>query len=309
MTEETAEAAGEQPATVRSQEFTVDGPIELDISTGSGRVEVVLTEEDAARVDVRHVPGPEGSWADGISSILNWVGEQFPQVADTVQAGRADPAAAVRETRIDMTGGRLLVRAPAKSMPLRGIPLAITVHAPRGSDLTVRSGDADVTISGTAGKVDTASGSGNLTAGDTESATSVRTGAGYVRLGTCAEHLRIRTGSGDVDTGACEGPATITSGSGDVRLGSVSAPTRVRTGNGDVTVTDAMHDYLEIGTGSGEIQVAIRSGVEAEVDLASTGGTVRSDLEVAEQPANERPTLRVRARSGSGNVLITSAGS
>src|SRR4051794_36365368 len=104
---------------VRVENFTADGPIDIDMSVGSGKVSVQLTNEPGASVEVRHDPGEQSPWAQGLSSLMNWVNDQFSEASV-----ETSPAAAVEQTRIDLTGGRLVVRTP-KALPLRGIPLAV----------------------------------------------------------------------------------------------------------------------------------------------------------------------------------------
>src|SRR5256885_2361648 len=89
------------------------------------------------------------------TGLLPWVSSQFGD-----QLGRMSSAEAVRQTRIDLTGGRLVVRVP-KSLPLRTVPIAVTVRAPAGSHVTTHSGSANVTVTGGAGRLDLQTGSGS----------------------------------------------------------------------------------------------------------------------------------------------------
>src|SRR2546423_4395649 len=127
---------------VRQQSFDVDGPIELDLGVGAGRVEVRLVDEPGVHVEVRHDPSSSGPLVASMSGLLTWVSSQFGD-----QLGEMSSAEAVRQTRIDLTGGRLVVRVP-KSLPLRTVPIAVTVRAPAGSHVTTHSGSANVTVTG-----------------------------------------------------------------------------------------------------------------------------------------------------------------
>ena len=62
------------------------------------------------------------------------------------------------------------------------------------------------------------------------------------------------------------------------------------------------------GTGSGNIRVGIRQGTLARVDLVSSSGVARSDLDVSAEPLGEA-TLNVTGRTGSGSALVTAAAS
>src|SRR5256885_1903156 len=152
MTEESEDTV------VRQQSFEAGGPVELDLGVGSGRIEVRLSGENTVDVEVRHDPASAGPLSQGVSSLLNWLGGQF---AD--QVGDVSPAEAIRQTRIDLTAGRLVVHTP-KTLPLRTVPVAIIVHAPAGSHVTAHSGSANVTVTGAAGRLELETRSGDINA-------------------------------------------------------------------------------------------------------------------------------------------------
>jgi hypothetical protein len=99
----------------------------------------------------------------------------------------------------------------------------------------------------------------------------------------------------------------VETGSGDVRLGAVNHDLTARSGSGDLTVSDACAGGLELTTGSGQLRIGIHQGVLAELDVSSGFGQARSDLPVGGPPAEGNAGLRVRARTGSGDALVTAA--
>jgi hypothetical protein len=293
---------------VRTQTFPVDGPVDLDVSITLGRVEIDLTADNAegttARVEVRHEPDIREPWAQGMASLLNWVSERFGD-----QFGgelRGSPAEAVQQTRIELTGNRLVVHAP-KALPLRNVPLAVRVHAPAGTHVEVRAGSADVTVTGASGRADVMTGSGEVKLDRIDGAAIVRTGSGAIRLGPALSGLQLRTGSGDVEASSLAGSATLATGTGDIWLGAAAGQIMARSGSGDLSVADAASGSLELITGSGEIRVGVRPGVSAEVDLTSSAGKVSSELDLDLEPPEDEVPLQVRARTGSGAAVITRA--
>ncbi|QRP48719.1 DUF4097 family beta strand repeat-containing protein [Amycolatopsis sp. FDAARGOS 1241] len=297
--------SGDDPL-VRYQEFDADGPLELDVGVTIGRVELALDRESGASVELRHDLGEQPSWMSGVNSLLSWVGERFGD-----QFGMptdSSPVDAVRQARIEKTANRLVVRA-AKAWQLRNVPVAVTVHAPKGSHVEVRAGAADVTVTGAAGRADILTGSGEVTLERADGAAIVRTGTGRVKLGPTAAGLQLRTGSGSVEAASVSGSATLATGTGSVWLGSVEGEVMARTGSGDLSVAEAGSGSLELITGSGEVRVGIRRGVTAEVELASAAGRVHSELDVSGTPPEAGAALRVRARTGTGNAVVTRAAS
>jgi hypothetical protein len=304
-TEEPDEQEPRGEDVVRAQTFPAEGPLELDVNVGIGRVEIDLGEHEEIQVELRHEPSAQAPWAAGMANVLSWVSERFgdPLGADLRGGSAAD---AVHEARIEKSSGRLVVRAP-KSLPLRNIPLGVTVRAPAGSSVEVRAATADVTVSGTAGRLDLLTGSGDIEADRTEGPATVRTGSGVIRLGTTLAGLQLRTSSGDVEASSLSGSATVVTGTGDVWLGVVTGDVMARSGSGDLSVAEAGSGALELTTGSGDVRVGIRSGVAAELDLTSSGGKVSSELDVSDEPPESDPGLKIRARTGTGDALVTPA--
>ncbi|MEU4523709.1 DUF4097 family beta strand repeat-containing protein [Amycolatopsis sp. NPDC024027] len=302
--EQTTPAEEPNDELVRIDEFETDVPLELDVSVTIGRVEVVLEGDSGARVELRHDQGEQQPWVAGVNSLLSWVGERFGDQLG-VDPG-ASPAEAVRQSRIEKLGNRLVVQAP-KAWQLRNVALAVKVHAPAGSHVEVRAGAADVTVTGSAGRVDLLTGSGEVKLDRADGSATIRTGSGAVKLGPTLGGLQLRSGSGPVEASSISGSATLATGTGDVWLGAVSGEVMARTGSGDLSVADAASGSLDLITGSGEVRIGIRGGTSAEVDLTSSGGRVSSELDVADSAPEGGVKLKVRARTGTGNAVVTRA--
>ncbi|MEV6446908.1 DUF4097 family beta strand repeat-containing protein [Amycolatopsis sp. NPDC051716] len=302
--EQTTPAEEPNDELVRVDEFETDVPLELDVSVTIGRVEVVLEGDSGARVELRHDQGEQQPWVAGVNSLLSWVGERFGDQLG-VDPG-ASPAEAVRQSRIEKLGNRLVVQAP-KAWQLRNVALAVKVHAPAGSHVEVRAGAADVTVTGSAGRVDLLTGSGEVKLDRADGSATIRTGSGAVKLGPTLGGLQLRSGSGHIEASSISGSATLATGTGDVWLGAVSGEVMARTGSGDLSVADAASGSLDLITGSGEVRIGIRGGTSAEVDLTSSGGRVSSELDVADSAPEGGVKLKVRARTGTGNAVVTRA--
>jgi hypothetical protein len=254
----------------------------------------------AVLVEVRHEPAAGAGF--GLAGLVNWVSGQFgAQITDVAEQ-------AVRETTIAMHGNRLIVRGP-RQMPMRTVPLSVVVHTPAGSSVNVRSGSADVRLSGSAGRVQVDTGSGDISVDRAAGPVRVKTGSGSARLGPMPDGLSARSGSGDLEVSSLTGSGSLQTGSGDIWLGTVLGDkVTVRTGSGDLTVADAAEGMLQLVTGSGDLRVGIRSGVLAEMDVVSGSGRTRSDLPVSDSPPSDaEAALCVRARTGSGEAVVSAA--
>ena len=298
------------PSQVHRRRFECDGPVEVTVELGVGRLDVQLgpdTEVAELTVQVRPDPAAGPPWSSGITGLLSWLGEQAGAIQPSEMAIEA-----ARRTAIDFTGRRLTVRTP-QDIPLRSVPLTITVNAPTGSSIIARSAAGDVTVDGVADRLDVSTGTGQVRAQRCTGPVDVRTGSGDVRLGSVLGTLRVRTGSGLVDVvsldavGGLGNSGTVHTGTGDVRFGAVGCDLTARTGRGDLLVVDASAGRLELNSGSGQLRVGIHAGVWAELDISSGSGAAHSELPVTGPPAEGDVALRVKGRTGSGNALITAA--
>ncbi len=274
-------SATEAHAPSRTGTFDCKGPAELVLVVRAGRIEVRTADVRAVRVEVSAEVG------------------EAP--------GREREAHAVRETQVGFSeeSRRLVVRTPRG---FRGVRLSVVVEAPRGSRLVARANRGSVTAVGELTGLNAATHSGEIAADRIDGEARVQTGSGDVRLGRVAGTLRARSGSGELEVASLEGDeAKLSGGSGDIWLGVVRSDVRARAGSGSVVVEDAASGRLDLAAGSGDVRVGVRAGVSAEIDVVSGSGRARSELEVSDAPPHEAPRLRIRARTGSGDALVTRA--
>jgi hypothetical protein len=294
---------------VRRESRPAAGPVDLDVAVDVGRVDMHLEDPTAdVRVEVRHDPAASGGWAQRLGEVASWlgaVGAGPDEVADP-GAGGED---AVHAAEIGWSDGEplgLTVRSSTE-LPLRMVPLVVTVWAPAGSRVTARTGAGDVTVHGRAGRATVRTGAGAARTGDVDGDADITTGSGEVAVGAVTGRARIRTGSGAVRVASLGGTTDVKAGSGDVILGEVAADVGVRTGTGAVQVADARAGRVELTTGSGGLRIGVHAGVVAELDLSSGSGRARSELDVRHTTPPREPGLRLRGRTASGDVLVTRA--
>ena len=125
---------------------------------------------------------------------------------------------AAEQTRVEFTGGRLLVKAPKSwkrwSPFSDGGSVEVSIELPAGSQLSVSSGVASVRGTGTLGDTRLASGGGDVH---------------LERTGT----LRARSGFGDLEIEHVAGDADIATGSGTARIGAIDGSATIKNSNGD----------------------------------------------------------------------------
>jgi DUF4097 and DUF4098 domain-containing protein YvlB len=252
----------------------------------------------------------------GVLSVETW---SEPRIEVEVAPARGDErsAAAAAETRVSTAerGDRreVAVRAPKRESRLgiawgRGPELIVRVRCPEGTDVELDSQSADLEGRGPLGAVAVHSASGD---GTLEDATSVSyaTASGDLTAGAVFEALAVKSASGDVDVRSVGGNAAVNTVSGDVRIGSTAGATAVRTVSGDVEL-EAAGAGVVVGSVSGDVEVAAVPGLVLWIDAQSVSGTMTSELDVGDDPADsdEKPVeLRIRTVSGDVRVARSAA--
>ncbi len=234
---------------------------------------------------------------------------------------------AAEQTRVEYASGRLLVRAPKqRGLSRLGKPgsIDVTIELPAGSDL---QGDASVAAFRCAGllgecRIKTATGDIEL---DRTGPLDLRTGAGRITVDHVAGHAEISTGSGRVRLGEIDGTAVIKNSNGDSWIGEITGELRVNAANGDIAVDHAgagltartangavrvgevTRDAVSLKTAFGEIEIGIRAGTAARLDVSTQFGRVRNQLAAADSPGPSDETAEVHARTSMGDIVIRRA--
>ena len=244
---------------------------------------------------------------------------------DTTQSSVSVTGRDADHVQVDHDGDRISVVAPRQRTGF--LPgdsaLVVEVTVPSGSDLVVRTGSADVTVSGAVGSAQVRSGSGDVRLDAVSGPTSIETGSGNVTLDDVRGELRVKSGSGDVRIARAESTVAVSTGSGDVEIGSLDSPASVKTGSGDLQVLEARADVglatgsgdLVIGTASrgrfeargasGDVRIGIPAGTPVWTDLFTLSGEIRSGVAGAGEPRDGADHVELRAKTVSGDIVLT----
>lgn len=234
---------------------------------------------------------------------------------------------AAEQTRVEYTAGRLLVRAPKQ----RGLGLfgkvgsvEVRIELPAGSQL---EGDASVAAFrcvGRLGECRVKTSAGDIQLGDT-GRLELNTGAGTIVVGRVVGNADVRTGSGKLRLREIGGSAVVKNSNGDCWVGEISGDLRVNAANGGISVDHAHADVTaatangdirigEVARGSaslrtafGQIEIGIRTGTAARLDVHTSFGRVHNDLDAAGPPDSSDDTIDVRAHTSYGDIVIRRA--
>lgn len=241
---------------------------------------------------------------------------------------RRDDAQAAEQTRVELSGGQLVVKAPKswkRWSPFGdGGSIEVSIELPAGSQLSVSAGVASVRATGTLGDTRLSSGGGDVHLERTGTLRA-RSGFGEIEVDRVAGDADVSTGSGAAHIGAIDGAGTIKNSNGDSWVGLAAKDLRVnsangsiavdrangtvvaKTANGDVRLGAVTRGSVVAETGHGGLEIGIEDGTAAYLDLHTHFGRVDSELESSGAPASRRDTVEVRARTAFGDIRVRRA--
>ena len=122
---------------------------------------------------------------------------------------------------------------------------------------------------------------------------------------------QISSVSGDVHVSGVTGKLHATAVSGDVRIKDVSGSVSASAVSGDVEVEINRldgSDEMKFNTVSGDVSVMLPSSLDADVDMSSFSGSIKTDfaIEVRSQRYGSRNSARARLGDGSRRLKMSS---
>jgi DUF4097 and DUF4098 domain-containing protein YvlB len=250
-------------------------------------------------------------------------GDTVVVVSPKDTSNEADVKAA-EQTRVEFSQGRLLIKAPKSwktFSPFRGREsIDVAIELPAGSRVDAEAAVGDISCDGPLGECSFTTSVGNIRLDETGPA-RLNTSAGSVTVDRIAGRAEI-TGSGQVRIRQIDGGAVIKNLNGVTWIGEVKGDLRCNAANGDITVDRAlgavavktangavrigevMRGSIELGTAYGELEVGIREGTAALLDVRSQFGSVRNLLTASDGPQPSDQRVEVRARTSFGDIVI-----
>ena len=276
--------------------FDTPEPIAVTVELGVGDLRVVASDRTDTMVEVR--PSDPGKKAD---------------------------VTAAEQTRVEYAGGRLLIKAPKSWRPYSwrggGESVDVQVELPAGSQLRGETGVAALRGQGRLGECRFKTGVGDIQL-DRAGAVQLRTGVGDLTVERADGEAELTTGSGSVRIDGIDGTAVVKNSNGDTWIGEVTGNLQVnaangrisvdraretvaaKSANGDIRLGEVAHGAVLAQTAFGRVEIGIRDGVAAWLDLNTRFGNVHNDLDTADRPGAGEDAVEVRARTSFGDITI-----
>jgi len=244
-------------------------------------------------------------------------------VAPTDPASEKDCRAA-EATTVTCADGRLHVVGPRNRTGIinkKFGSVQVSIVLAPGSELDASSGLGVISVQGALGGCQVKTAAGDIRVEDATSA-HLKTGMGVVVARDIAGEAYCSTGTGAVRIDRIGGRAEVKNSNGDTQIGESGGPLRVKsangsivvdrardgvvatTANGDLRVGSAEGGSVQLKTSMGRIEVGIPTGTSALLDLSTSFGTVRNELDAAAGPAAGERTVEVHAQTSAGDIDI-----
>jgi len=249
--------------------LTVSGPVQLEMTNGSGRIEVRSGESGQVRIH---------------AELTVW-NSPFGETGNRLEAIKSHPP-------IDQQGN--LIRIESRGDVFNQVRVDYTIYVPAETEVRAHTGSGNMEVSDIQGPANLQTGSGRIIGHRIHGETEAKTGSGGIELIDVAGRATADTGSGGIELSRIGGEIRATTGSGSIHMDHAPEKIVSHTGSGGITISGAAKD-LRASSGSGSIHIEGNPAASSYWDIqASSGGvtlTVPSDA-----------GFRVHARSGSGAI-------
>lgn len=277
--------------------YATPTPIDLAVNLQVGEVEVVASERTDAVVTV-----------------------------SPSNPGKAVDRRGAEETKVDFDGHVLTVKGPRPRLswigPSESVDLRIEL--PAGSRLTAEIAMGAVRTSGrlgatriksSMGSVDVESsddlwlraGHGNVTVGTADGGVDVTADHGQIRLGTVTGDALLKASHGSIQLGESGGDVDAKLAYGDLEIDRALGSVTTRISYGSVRLHEVSSGSIEVESGYGQVDIGVRAGIPAWLDLSSKSGHVRNQLGDTRAPGGSEQSVAVRARTQSGGIDVRRA--
>ncbi len=245
----------------------------------------------------------------GAGSLTVRADEDRDDARVTVTPRQADSDLLSRST-IELRGRQLIVHVPdTQASPgtrRSRDSVDVEIDLPAGTELKAVVGSADIDVQGRIGSLDIGSGSARISLDQVDGGLQVRGGSGELRVARITGPATVKGGAGRIRIGRADADLTVVVGSGDLELGAAHGQVTMRSGSGGAVIDAAERD-LNLTSGSGAFTVGLLPGQQAELDIKTGSGRVRTEMPLeSSSPVASSPIL-IRARTGSGDVTIRRA--
>ncbi len=283
-----------------SRTLKVDGPVRLEVNTGSGRI-VVRTG------------GPGEVRISGEVRAGGFLGASASRRAAEIASNPP----------IDQNGNLIRLGGDRGNARWGIVSISYTVETPADTEVNAKTGSGDVQITGVREPVGVTMGSGvaraddlgdNLTisigsgrieASRIQGTVSFHSGSGGVTFRDIRQDVRGASGSGSIEVERAQGRVSVETGSGPIRVSGAMDDLRASTSSGRIEIhgNPSGNAFWDLGAASGTITLAVPHNASFALTAHTSSGDVRVDMPISIEEQS-RKFLRARVGDGKAHVNV-----
>ncbi len=276
--------------------LTVSGPARIDLTNGSGRVEILKGADGQVRIhaEVRAGGFTSSDARKRLDEIL------------------ANPP-------VEQNGN--VIRIGKDKFRLRNVSIEYRIEVPHDTEVESVVGSGAQSVQDIRGPAKLTTGSGEVRAMHIREETQVTTGSGSLEAAGIGGDLRCTTGSGGVTVSGVQGDVRITAGSGSINISKPLGRIEAHTGSGGITVQGASSDlnvhtasgsltiqgnpaansFWDLRTASGGVELTVPSTASFRLSASAVSGGIQTDIPII---IEEQGRHSLRARIGNGGARV-----
>ncbi|NDZ71843.1 DUF4097 family beta strand repeat protein [Streptomyces sp. SID10362] len=262
----------------------------------------------------------------GAGSVRFTAGDRLDTVVE-VRPGdpeRDKDVRAAEQTEVAYASGVLTISTKERRFIGPTGAVDVTVELPAGSrvdtvgswtqvlgegrlgEVRVKTPGGDVRLD-TTGPLQLTASHGSVTVDRVEGSAEITTSSGSVRVGIVEGPAVVKNSHGSTTVGVAHGDLRVKNANGDINVARAEASLTATTAHGTLRVDEVARGEIRLETSYGAIEVGVREGTAAWLDLHSGGGQVRNTLTASGGPAEDEETVTVQARTRYGNIDVRRA--
>src|SRR5437899_1115562 len=230
--------------------FTVTAPVRIELSNGSGNVEIRGSADGSVHVHGKVSPGGWSLFGGGAKSV--------EEVA-------ANPP-------LEQSGST--IRIGKNTSWLKNVSIDYLVEVPHDTEIDAGVASGGITIDNVKGPVKAGSASGYVHVYRVERDTQLNAASGSIDASGIGGWLRISSASGDTRAVDVKGEIKVSAASGSIRIERPSERVDASTASGSIEVVGANND-VKVHAISGSIQVSGNPGASRLWELKTISGSVQ----------------------------------
>jgi hypothetical protein len=289
--------------------LTVNGHVDLDVTSGSGGITVRTGSADKVEIS-------------GRIRVSDWFDSSAQEKVKRLE----------NNPPVQQSGNSIRIGHLNDSSLRRNVSITYEIVVPPDTELKSHAGSGNQTVEGIRGPVDCDAGSGGLKATNVGSSVHAETGSGDIVLEHVKGNVRAHAGSGSIraedigggfEANTGSGRITLTqsapgavraeTGSGGMELRGVRGSLEARAGSGGISAEGQPTGGWMVHSGSGTIRLHFPTDAAFDLNARTSSGSISVDHPVTVQGQIGRKEIRGKVRgggvpveveTGSGNIQI-----